>query len=56
MKHKELSMLTLIRLETELENAIGFREHALKTQNFNDYIVWDNELTNIVKEIESLGD
>jgi len=53
---KDLSFINLIRLDTELENAIGFREHALKTQNINEYIVWDNEMINIIKEIEMLGE
>lgn len=53
---KELSMMTLIRLDTELENALGFREHALKCDDWSEFLVWDNEVNNIVKEIESLGD
>lgn len=53
---KELSMLTLIRLDTELENALGFREAALKSNDFSEFLVWDNEVINIVKEIECLGD
>jgi hypothetical protein len=53
---KELSMMTLIRLDTELENAIGFREAALQSQDMVEFIIWDNEIMNIVKEIESLGD
>jgi hypothetical protein len=53
---KDLCYLTLIRLDTELENAIGFREAALKNQDICEYIVWDNEMNNIIKEIEMLGD
>lgn len=54
--NKDLELLTLIRLDTELENAMGFREAALKNDDFAQFIIWDNELNNIVKEIESLGD
>ena len=53
---KDLSFINLIRLDTELENAIGFREAALKAQDMVEYIVWDNEMMNIIKEIETLGD
>ena len=53
---KDLSFINLIRLDTELENAIGFREAALKNDNWAEYITWDNEMNNIIKEIESLGD
>jgi len=53
---KELSLINLIRLDTELENAIGFREAALKAQDICEYIVWDNEMNNIIKEIEMLGE
>lgn len=54
--NKEFSLINLIRLDTELENAIGFREAALKNQDINEYIIWDNELNNIIIEIESLGE
>ena len=53
---KDLSLINLIRLDTELENAIGFREAALKSQDLVEYMVWDNEMINIIKEIESLGE
>ena len=53
---KELSMMTLIRLDTELENCIGFREAALKAEDMAEFIIWDNEMMNIIKEIESLGE
>lgn len=48
--------MNLIRLDTELENALGFREAALKAQDFNEFIVWDIELNKISKEIELLGE
>jgi len=52
---KDLSLLTLIRLDTELENAIGFREHYLKLDDFKLFAVWDQEVENILDEIIRLG-
>ena len=51
----ELSELTLIRLQTELENAIGFREHYLKKDDIIQVVVWDNEIANIIDQIVMLG-
>ena len=56
----DLSELTLIRLQTELENAIGFREHYLKhyqeTGNIIFFIYWDTEMHEIIEEIIRLGE
>lgn len=54
--NKELSLLTIIRLDTELENAMGNFTHAMKTNNITEMIVWENELYTILNEIETLGD
>ena len=53
---KDLSFINLIRLDTELENAIGYREAALKSQDLVEYIVWDNEMNEIINEIQNLGE
>lgn len=57
---KELSELTIIRLQTELENAIGFREHYLKhyqqTGNNIMFEYWDTTLDSIINEIIKLGE
>ena len=53
--NKELSELTIIRLQTELENAIGFREHYLTIGDYNLYHLWDEQLDNIIDEIRELG-
>jgi hypothetical protein len=55
MYYTELSELTIIRLQTELENAIGFREHYLRKQNFNLYHLWDEQVEQILDEIRKLG-
>lgn len=52
--NKELSELTLIRLQTELENAIGFREHYLKNDDYFQYHVWDLEMEQILEQIMEL--
>lgn len=52
---KDLCELAIIRLQTELENAIGFREHYLKTDQYTLYNVWDNEVSNILDDIMELG-
>ena len=54
--NKELSELNVIRLQTEMENCIGFMTHAQRTNDFNEYLRWDVELNNIIREIESLGE
>lgn len=55
MKYKELSELTIIRLQTELENAIGHREHYLTIGDFNLYNLWDEQVEQILDEIRELG-
>lgn len=54
--NKELCELTLIRLQTEMENAIGFREHYLKIGDYKLYHLWDEQLDNIINDIMRLGD
>lgn len=51
----ELSEITLIRLQTELENAIGFREHYLKRNDIVQVIIWDNEIVDIIDQIVEMG-
>lgn len=57
--NKDLDELTIIRLQTELENAIGFREHYLehaqRTGNNVMFEFWDTTLQNIIDEIIELG-
>ena len=53
---KELSELILIRLQTELENALGYREHYLNIEDYVLYNMWDIEVDHIIDEIKSLGD
>lgn len=53
--NKDLHELNIIRLNTELENAIGFRDYFLKKNDYNSYNVWDTELNNIIDEIINLG-
>lgn len=52
----DLDTLAIIRLQTELENAIGFREHYLQLQDYNLYEMWDRILDDIITEIINLGD
>lgn len=56
----EISELAIIRLQTELENAIGFRDHYLKhahaTGNFIMFDFWDATLNEIIEDIIHLGD
>ena len=54
--NKDLNELTLIRLQTELENAIGNREHYLMVQDFNLYNMWDEMVDDIITEIIKLGE
>lgn len=54
--NKELSLLTIIRLDTELENALGHYTHALKNNDLGELIVWDNEIASLLNEIEFLGE
>ena len=53
--NKDLNELTLIRLQTELENAIGNREHYLMVQDYNLYNMWDEMVDDIITQIISLG-
>jgi hypothetical protein len=57
--NKELSELNIIRLQTELENCIGFREHYLKhyriTGNNILFEYYDTLLDEIITEIIELG-
>lgn len=52
----DLSELTLIRLQTELENAIGFRNYYLTQNDFVQYEIWDSTLDDIITEIIKLGE
>lgn len=53
--NKDLSELMLIRLHTELENAIGFRNHYAKINDLVKYVVWEHEVEEIINDIERLG-
>ena len=48
--------MNIYRLDTELENAIGYREYYLKTNDIVNYAVWDQEIETILDEIIKLGD
>jgi hypothetical protein len=52
---KDLYELNVIRLDTELENAIGHRDYYLKKDNYKLYAVWDQEVENVLEEIRKLG-
>ena len=52
----ELNELAIIRLQTELENAIGFREYFLRQNDLHAYATWDQILDNIITEIINLGE
>ena len=56
----EISLMAIIRLDTELENAIGFRDHYLKhaheTGNFIMFDYWDATLNLIIEDIINLGE
>jgi hypothetical protein len=53
--NKDLCDLTIIRLDTELENAIGHRDYYLKQNDIHNYAVWDQEVETILDEIMNLG-
>ena len=53
---KELNDMNIFRLDTELENAIGYRDYYLRTNDYNKYAVWDQEIETILDEIIKLGD
>ena len=52
----ELTELAIIRLQTELENAIGFREYFLRQNDLHGFAIWDQTLDNIITEIINLGE
>jgi hypothetical protein len=52
---KDLCELTIIRLQTELENAIGFREHYYTIGDHNLFCMWDAMVDEIIDEIIKLG-
>jgi hypothetical protein len=52
----ELSQLAIIRLDTELENAIGFRDYYLKQQDLILYNVWDQTVDDIITNIIKLAE
>lgn len=56
MKYYEndFSEITIIRLQTEFENALGHREHYLRKGDFNKVALWDQEVENILNEINKL--
>lgn len=54
--NKDLHMLNLIRLDTELENAIGHRDYYLKINDIRNYAVWDQEVESVLDEIMNLGE
>lgn len=47
--------ITIIRLQTELENALGHREHYIRQQDFNRVTLWDQEVENILHEINNFN-
>ena len=54
--NKDLSILNLIRLDTELENCIGKMTDAQRRQDFVEYLVYEQELHDIIHELETLGE
>ena len=53
--NKELSLLTLIRLDTELENCLGNMEDCQRKQDFTGFLTYEQELNKIMQEIQNLG-
>jgi hypothetical protein len=53
--NKDLNLLNIIRLETELENAIGNRDAFLCGGDWNMVNMWDEQIENIIEEIINLG-
>jgi hypothetical protein len=55
----EISLMAIIRLDTELENAIGFRDHYLKrahdTGNYIMHDYYDSLINEIIEDIIQLG-
>lgn len=56
MNTNELNELTMIRLDTELENCIGKMTDAQRREDFIEFLVYEQELQDIMNEIETLGD
>jgi hypothetical protein len=57
---KDLSLMAIIRLDTELENAIGFRDYYLKrahdTGNYIMHNYYDSLINEIIEDIINLGE
>jgi hypothetical protein len=53
--NKELSELAVLRLSTELENAIENRDAFLCGRDWNMVNMWDSIIDEIVDEIYTLG-
>lgn len=45
----------MIRLDTELENCLGKMVDAQRKQDFTEFLTYEQELQNIMREIENLG-
>jgi hypothetical protein len=54
--NKNLNELNIIRLETELENAIGNREAFLCGGDWNMVNMWQTIIDEIIEEIINLGE
>jgi hypothetical protein len=54
--NKDLNLLNIIRLETELENAIGNRDCYVQLNDWNLVKMWDEQIENIIEEIINLGE
>jgi hypothetical protein len=53
--NKELSELAILRLETELLNAIENRDALVCVGDWNMVNMWDSIIDEIVDEVKSLG-
>ena len=53
--NKDLSELAIIRLSTELENAIGHRDCYVQVGDWNLVNMWDEQIENIIEELINLG-
>jgi hypothetical protein len=54
--NKDLNELNIIRLQTELENAIGHRDSYVQVSDWNLVNMWDEQIANIIEEIINLGE
>jgi hypothetical protein len=54
--NKDLNLLNIIRLETELENAIGNRDAFLCGNDWNMVNMWQSIIDEIIEEIITLGE